>query len=228
MLLYNEEEFISRCLDSIKNYAGEIIVGNNNCTDNTVNNVIAFCSQHDIDCKIIDISLEELYNHGFAWAKNKLIEQCEREYIYVLDGDEELVLPSNKALYFQNDCYAVTTKTFKNIGDDIINVDLFFLETHKRIFKKDKGIRYVGMIHEILVKNSLPLSATESNIVHQHYTQFKKTNKQRIRHLYSALLYKTYTNPELRTGIANYWFDVVVENNYEHIERENKIFLSQL
>jgi len=37
MLVYNEGEFITKTLDSIKNYAYEIVVGNNECTDETMN-----------------------------------------------------------------------------------------------------------------------------------------------------------------------------------------------
>lgn len=226
MLLFNEEEHIAKCLESIKDYSLEIVVGNNQCTDNTIVIVKDFCKIHEIPLKLIDIALQDLYENGFAWAKNQLIEACDGNIIHVIDGDEELIFPSS--FNIERDCYSITTRTFKNIGDNIIKQDIFFEEPHKRIFKKDSGIRYVGIIHEVLLIKGEEVNFENSSVIHKHYTEFKRNNKPRIRLLYSALLYKAYTNLELRRGISDYWFNVVVKNNLENIRKESEEFINNL
>jgi len=227
ILVYNEEDFISRCLESIKNYAKEIVIGNNECTDDTISIIEKFCNENNIPYKIKDITLKELYDNGFAWAKNQLIEMCEGNLIHVIDGDERLVMTEDFS--FDLNYYSIITKTFKNNGDGNINSSQFLTENHVRLFKKDSGIRYKGIIHEVLFDDkSWILHTNLTEIKHIHYTEFKKKNKGRILNLYYALLYKAYCNEELREGISNYWFDVVVKNNLENIKKESENFINNL
>ena len=197
ILLHNEEEFINRCLESIKDYAFEIVVGDNECTDQTIPIVKDFCKENNISLQIKNITLKELYDNGYSWARNQLFEMCEGNLIHIIDGDERLGSIEN-VINFKEDCYSATIKTFINNGDDRIHSENYFKEVHNVIFKKDSGIRHFGIVHETLGINNIPVKSFDSGILHLHYSLFKKKNKQRVSNLSYALLYKAYLNKELK------------------------------
>lgn len=77
LIVYNEEERLSKTLESIKDIASEIIVIDSNSTDNT--------------CAIAESFGAKVCNEewrGFVEQKNSLTAKCTKEYILYLDADE--------------------------------------------------------------------------------------------------------------------------------------------
>ena len=77
LIVYNEEERLTKTLESIKDIASEIIIIDSNSTDNT--------------CAVAESFGAKIYNEewrGFAAQKNSLTKKCTKEYILYLDADE--------------------------------------------------------------------------------------------------------------------------------------------
>lgn len=76
----NEEKNISRCLESIKNIADEIIVVDTGSTDKTVEIANKYESK---------VSFHK-WNNDFSDARNASIKKATKDWILFLDADEEL------------------------------------------------------------------------------------------------------------------------------------------
>ena len=82
--VYNQEELIVRCLDSIpKRDDIEIIVINDGSTDKTLNSLFAYRKKYP---KLNIISYKK--NHGVSYARNKGIEKAEGKYLIFIDSDD--------------------------------------------------------------------------------------------------------------------------------------------
>lgn len=84
---YNEEEYLERCLESVKNQTYknlEVILINDGSTDNSLKIVEKFHKEFHC-CKIITIE-----NSGPGNARNVGIENVTGKYISFLDADDEL------------------------------------------------------------------------------------------------------------------------------------------
>lgn len=98
IVTWNNENLINQCLDSIYRHCDdifEIIVVDNNSTDNTIKNII------DREYKNIKV-IESKENLGFAKANNKALETINTKYICYLNPDtiliEDIIKPSIKIL----------------------------------------------------------------------------------------------------------------------------------
>lgn len=83
--VYNEEKYIAQCLESLmrqKVQADEIIIVNNNCTDNT----IAITKQYPV-------RIENEHNQGMIFARNCGFNNAKYEIIARTDADS--ILPDN-------------------------------------------------------------------------------------------------------------------------------------
>ncbi len=79
IITYNEEKNISRCIDSVKNLADEILILDSNSTDLTVT----------IAERMGAIVKQETFK-GFIQMKNRAIQLAAHDYILSLDADEAL------------------------------------------------------------------------------------------------------------------------------------------
>jgi glycosyltransferase involved in cell wall biosynthesis len=80
ILTFNEEKFLSRCLDSMKGIADEIIVLDSGSTDKTLEIAKKFRAK--------------IYKHkwpdDYAKARNRCISHAIKGWILVLDPDETI------------------------------------------------------------------------------------------------------------------------------------------
>jgi len=138
MIARNEEGDLSKCLDSVRGLAGEIIVVDTGSTDRTA--AIASCYGAEVipfDFTVVD----------FAGARNRAIERAHGQWILMLDADEtldpagvpeieRLVAEERNAGYFLERLNYSTAKE-KPFADHVV-----------RLFPKRPGIRYRGRVHE--------------------------------------------------------------------------------
>ncbi len=80
LAVYNEEENLARCLDSIKNLAWEIVVVDGGSTDNTVKIAKKY------DARVIETDNPL----NFHINKNKAIDAARGDWILQLDADEQV------------------------------------------------------------------------------------------------------------------------------------------
>ncbi|MCP5002398.1 MAG: glycosyltransferase [Planctomycetes bacterium] len=155
MIVKDEEQFLSRCLDSIKDCVDEMIIVDTGSRDRTV--------------EIAERYNARVYHHdwenSFSMARNYSLQYATSEWVLILDADEEI----DKA-----DAH----KLKETVRDNSANVILLpvFSKSYKgknlgvgnseRIFRNHLGFQYEGIVHNIL-RCSGPFK--KSNIKIHHY-----------------------------------------------------------
>jgi glycosyltransferase involved in cell wall biosynthesis len=135
--VYNQEELIIRCLDSIpKRDDIEIIVVNDGSTDKTLESLYAYRKKYP---KLQIISYK--VNHGVSYARNKAIDKAVGKYIIFIDSDDYII-----------------TDVFNDIVDnDLDFVDIVFYnmidnEGNEYVVNKYRTMNRVGAFKFILRK----------------------------------------------------------------------------
>lgn len=87
--VYNEEPYLKRCIDSIKNQTvpfEEVIFIDDKSTDNSVQ-ILREAEKENTNFRVV----ERLVNGGVSSARNMGIDESHGEYITFLDSDDELL-----------------------------------------------------------------------------------------------------------------------------------------
>lgn len=141
IMTFNEERCISRCIESIKKFADEIIILDTGSTDSTKEIIKEFYPHVRL------YSMD--WADDFSICRNTLTEYATGDWIFQIDADE----------FFANDPYQL--KEFLNlfyelpisplvISPTIVNHDGKELSLTKRIFRKKDNLFFFGLIHEDL------------------------------------------------------------------------------
>lgn len=148
MIVKNEEDNLSRCLKTVKDFADEIVIVDTGSTDDTKQIASKFTD------KIYDLVWEEEDGLGnFARARNYSIDQATGDFIFWIDADEQL--ENGEALFkfitsdYYDGCLLKQRQCMSKASHDMeINVDVM----HDRLFKRG-DIRFSGVVHEYPSKN---------------------------------------------------------------------------
>lgn len=131
----NEQEFIERCVKSVRDFVTEIIVVDTGSTDDTVAKVEAMGG------KVFHFA----WNNNFSDARNLALSHARGDWILVLDADEVMLNPEEiqRLINFSYaDGYYVTIKNLTN-NSDIVSEDMVV-----RLFKNEENYAFSGAIHE--------------------------------------------------------------------------------
>ena len=163
----NEEEKISRCLDSLKEVADEIIVLDSFSTDNTV----AIASQKG--AKVVQSSFA-----GYIEQKNKALHLATYDYVISLDADEALspeliksVLEAKKDFQFK----AYFMNRYNHYCGRFIKYGLWFPDQKVRLF--DKRFAYWGGMNphdKIQLSNNIRSHFLKGNILHYSFNNLRE------------------------------------------------------
>ena len=148
----NEERNLTRCLNSIKSIADEIVIVDTTSNDNISNLGIKF------NAKIIDFS----FNNDFSEINNIGIENCSKDWILLLKSDECLDVSQTedlKNLLGDTNLLGFNLKLI-NIIDNSRNLGEYTL----RLFKNNSGFNYINEINEEL----------SNSIIGENYKEFVK------------------------------------------------------
>ena len=87
--VHNQEKLIVRALDSIPRRQDiEVVVCDDGSTDGTWNVLERYASDHsDLDIKL----LRNETNMGECYTRNRLLDECQGQYVIGLDSDAELI-----------------------------------------------------------------------------------------------------------------------------------------
>lgn len=189
----NEAECISRCLQSVKPVVNEMIVVDTGSTDATV--TIA----EQLGAKIFHYS----WCNDFAAARNYALNQAKGDWIIFLDADEYIAAEKIKNVQL------IIKKIHGSRKIDAIRCQMNNLEgvngslrssnPSMRIFRNLPAIRYIGKVHEYILKHEKPVSAinVDSQMLVIYHTGYSKaTITEKIRRN-TALL-----EEELKQGIV--------------------------
>lgn len=159
LIAKNEAKNISRCLNSIKGTADEIIVVDTGSTDNTVEIAESFGAK---------VFFYE-WDNNFSNARNHALDKATGDWLIFLDADEYFGPNTQKQLRTVLERIS-NNKTVDAVLCKIINIDVqsgrvLSENPTIRIFRGKSGIRYEGAIHEQLLKHGrLPTSANITGV----------------------------------------------------------------
>jgi len=144
ILTKNEEKNIERCLDSIKNYADEIIVLDEFSNDKTV----------EIAKKYQAIVIQNKNGDDFSAARNLGTEKTKNEWCFFIDCDEELVgkIGEIGEIGEIGGIAAYRIKRKDNLWGTEIKHGENGLWNEIRLLKKGSG-KWVGKVHERYIVN---------------------------------------------------------------------------
>lgn len=211
ILAKNEEKNITDAIQSVKNFADEIIVLDTGSTDNT----ISICES--LQCKIFSFK----WNNSFSEARNKLIELSNSDWILMLDSDEKITYETSKIIKFivsnldQNFVYS--TKIF-NFIDTINNINDAVISYMPRLIPNNKNFEYSGDIHETVIsKNNITdfiLNLENIQIYHYGYQKRVIEEKDKLFRNRSLLEKALEINPKDISNLYHLAINFREEENY--------------
>jgi len=147
-ILLNEEQYISRSLDSVKKIADEIVVIDALSSDKT----LEICRSYGA------VIVKEPWRHDFSYARNLGITYCKHPWILTLDADE----------HFEGENIDLIPHAINHLPDeDLVAWEFprknhypshdsdspffsvpFYPDFQVRLFKRRPDIFYSGRVHE--------------------------------------------------------------------------------
>ena len=128
------------CLDSIKYFADEIIVGD------TGLNEIAKQIIKEYNCKIVEAP--DPLKEGFDEARNAVLKHSAMDWTFIIDTDEKLTSPGQLSRYIKESMwYGLSVKQDHFFVDGTVNYDLPVRLFRNRSFE-GKRMKIIGRLHE--------------------------------------------------------------------------------
>lgn len=171
MIVKNEEAFLEQCLTSVKDYVDEIVIVDTGSRDGTV--------------EIAERYTDKLYFHpwegDFSKARNQASSYASGDWIFIIDGDEELVQGSGERLREavrsagEADAFLVNTISTYSKGARRAR------HNSERLFRNNGVIRYEGIVHNRVV-GARAIKASQIEVMHYGYdVDEKKANEKFLR-----------------------------------------------
>lgn len=157
MIVKNEEKYIEKCLESVKEFVDEIIIVDTGSSDATL----------EIARKYTDAVYNFEWTHDFAAARNFSIKNAKSDYILMLDADEYLDGHFIDKETLTADMYLVKIKNYLSYGYAVNH-------TAFRLFRNDKRFMFKNRIHEHLNIDEIPDLKYESTGFTIHHTGYLK------------------------------------------------------
>ncbi|MBD3380744.1 MAG: tetratricopeptide repeat protein [candidate division Zixibacteria bacterium] len=186
MIVKDEEKFLPQCLDSIKDVVDEIIIVDTGSTDRTV--------------EIAESYGAKVYFHpwenDFSKARNQSLQYPTRDWVFIIDADEELDRGS-----IANLKRAVTTKNHDLISIDVLNTSKNYKNsrtclTSIRLFRREKGYRYSGIVHnQLKLPSDCRVLRASVTIIHYGYALDEEQMTKKRKRSEPLLLKQIDENP---------------------------------
>lgn len=216
MIVKNEEAVLSRCLNSLKEIADEIIIVDTGSTDNTKQ----IAQQYTKD--IYDFK----WTDDFSKARNYSLSKATKEYIYIADADEEIEEEDRKKfIQLKNILLPEIDVVEMKIGNqlDYNTTYNFDVEYRPKLFKKFRPFQFIDPIHEV-IDSTIHIYQSDITITHKPTKShgdrdleiFRKliekgeTLSFRLNHMYARELF--IIGKEADFLKANSYFKKILEN----------------
>lgn len=145
MIVKNEEKFLDNCLNSVKALADEIIIVDTGSTDRTVE----IARSHGAKVYFHE------WENDFSKARNYSLSYATKEWIFVIDADEELYqedIPSLKNALTQDRYNVISINVYNLTPEGREDVATFLPSI--RLFRRKVGALYDGIVHNQLTFNA--------------------------------------------------------------------------
>ncbi|MGG1939100.1 glycosyltransferase [Paenibacillus polymyxa] len=184
MIVKNEQEYLRRCLDSVKDKVNQIVIVDTGSTDETVNIAREYTN---------DVYHMEWIN-DFAAARNESIKYATTDYILILDGDEYLEESANLQKEIASGADYYFTKIY-----NVMSSDRGITHLAIRIFANNKGLNYRNRLHEHLntmeQEGKLKEAYAELTISHTGYTDEMMKSREKANRNLPLMLKEVEENP---------------------------------
>lgn len=164
LIVKNEEHNLERCLSSIVNVVDEIVVVDTGSTDRTM----------DIARSFGACLYEHPWEENFSKHRNQSISYATKDWVMIIDADEELVLGPGGVEVFRLAIRDIANSTDGGhlaaavVADDIQSGRVAMKQNTARLFKRGH-IRYNGIVHNQAVMDSKASLIEESIAYLRHY-----------------------------------------------------------
>ncbi|MBD5098663.1 MAG: glycosyltransferase family 2 protein [Clostridiales bacterium] len=142
MIVKNEEDVLSRCLESVEDLVDEIIIIDTGSTDHT----------REIAGRFTDRVYDFTWINDFAAARNYAFSLAEKDYCMWLDADDVILEADRAALRvlketLEPDVCVVMAKYDTGFDE---NGNVTFSYFRERLIKNHTGMRWEGAVHEAI------------------------------------------------------------------------------
>ncbi len=171
LIVKNEEAFLEKCLESVKHCVDEIIVVDTGSTDRTV----------EIAQSFTDKIYFHAWENSFSKARNQALAYATGDWIFQIDGDEELSGDSGDLMRQAVREAGSADAIYVNIISTYSNGNKTARHNFERLFRNNGAIHYEGIVHNRVVGYS-SLKASKIELMHYGYdVEEKKAYEKFIR-----------------------------------------------
>ena len=185
MIVKNEEAFLEKCLESVKNYVDEIIIVDTGSTDKTV--------------EIANRYTDKVYFHpwegSFSKARNQALSYATCDWIFQIDGDEELLEGSGEKLQKAVLESGSADAFLVNIISTYSNGKKKARHNFERLFRNNGAIYYEGIVHN-RVKGASCIKASKIEVMHYGYDVDEKKAYEKFIRTTDLLKKQIRENPQ--------------------------------
>jgi glycosyltransferase involved in cell wall biosynthesis/tetratricopeptide (TPR) repeat protein len=187
MIVRNEGETLERCLQSIRPFVDEIVIGlAGTSTDNT----------EEIARKYADFVFDIPWTNHFADARNEVLSRVNGDYFMWLDGDDEVVNGDMIRYHIGRNPRIGAFFAFYDYGRDDQGNTVCQL-VRERIMKRGLGFHWEGRVHEVMVTDQPHEIFLLPSVVIRHQKSEKVRGNRNLDLLYQELA-ETEPNPSAR------------------------------
>lgn len=171
IITYNEEKNISRCIESVRDVADEVIIVDSFSTDKT----------KEI-CLRYDVQFFERAWHGYGEQKNWGNEHASYDYILSVDADEFLSNELKKSILWAKEHGTYDAYRFNRLNiycGQKIRYGCWYPDTKLRIWNKHMGSWDNTTVHEVVrLDSSTKIKHLKGNLNHETYNSIDQHVKQ--------------------------------------------------
>jgi glycosyltransferase involved in cell wall biosynthesis len=185
MIVKNEEVFLDQCLKGVKDFVDEIVIVDTGSTDGTV----------EIARRYTDKVYFHPWEGSFSQARNQALGYATGDWIFQIDGDEELVPGSGEKL----------REAVGNAGDaDAFHVNIISTYSNgaktarhnfERLFRNNGVIHYEGIVHN-RVEGPSKIKESKIELLHYGYNVDEKKAQEKFLRTSELLKRQIAENPD--------------------------------
>jgi len=171
MIVKDEEAFLEQCLKSVKDFVDELIIVDTGSTDKTV----------DIARKFTDRVYFHPWEGSFSKARNQVLQYATGDWIFQIDGDEELVPGSGEKLRRAVREAGMADAVFVNIISTYSGGRKTARHNFERLFRNNGVIHYESIVHNRVIGQTCTKHSTIELMHYGYNVEEKKAQEKFIR-----------------------------------------------
>lgn len=184
MIVKNEEAFLDQCVKSVRDYVDEIIIVDTGSTDGTV----------EIARQYTDKVYFHPWEGSFSKARNQALIYATCDWIFQIDGDEELVQGSGEKLREAVRDAGPADAFHVNIISTYSNGAKRARHNFERLFRNNGVIHYEGIVHN-RVEGASKIKESKIELMHYGYDVDEKKAQEKFLRTSDLLKKQIAENP---------------------------------